>query len=223
MARSRLGEEVQTRWLGRQLTAADPIAVQIPASNGSILTGIAWVPGDAGLLFLHDVGGEDDADAWGDWPDRFAALGYAVLSVDLPVDTSPNTIARVVDWFLGQQPGRLFIVAAGETAGLLEAAMADAFVLIAPRGVTRDAARLGFVPKLIIAGSAEAESYAQAERFARACRGWSPLSTFAEKNEMPALINGVIARQIGSQIASFLQEHRSAMPGPSRTVRRNPR
>ncbi|MEZ4665790.1 MAG: hypothetical protein R2835_03990 [Thermomicrobiales bacterium] len=101
--------------------------------------------------------------------------------------------------------------------------MADAFVLIAPRGVTLDAARLGFVPKLIFAGSAETESYAQAERFARACHGWSLLSTFAAKNEMPALMNGVFAPQIGSQIAGFLQEHRSAMPEPSRTVRRNPR
>jgi len=191
--------------------------------NESILTGIAWFPGDAGLLFLHDVSGENDADAWGNWPDRFGVLGYAALSVDLPVDASSRTIAGVVNWYKQLGSARLFIIAAGETVALLDASMADAFVLVAPRGVNLDSARLGFAPKLIIAGSAETESFAQAERYARACRGWSLLSTFAAKNEMPALMNGVFAPQIGSQIASFLQEHRSAMPGPSRTVRRNPR
>jgi hypothetical protein len=103
----------------------------------------------------------------------------------------------------------VFIVAAGETVTLLDGTMADGFVLIAPRSETLDPLLLGVAPKLILAGSANESAFATVERFARGCRGWSLLSTFATENTKGALLGGRHALQIGSQIAGFLQEYRA--------------
>jgi hypothetical protein len=184
------------------------------------MTGIGWFPGDAALLFLHDLEGEASADSWESWPDRFAQVGYAVLAVDLPEKVSSIHIRGASVEIRRQVGGRVFIVAAGETVTLLDETMADGFVLIAPRGGALDPLALGVTPKLILAGTANASDFATAERFARRCRGWALLSTFAAENSMAALLGGRHALQIGSQIAGFLQEFRAPssaqLPGTAR-------
>ena len=209
-----MGEEVQARRLGRKLSRSisSPEPVTIPVEDGENITGIAWFPGEAGILFVHDRQADASADSWGTWPDRFAQLGYAVLAVDMPEHASPRQIEAAGGFLRSKGASRLFIIAAGESVEELDAAMADGFVLIAPSGELLDPVALGVTPKLIVAGSAVDTEFSVVEQFARACRGWSVLSTFVTENTMAALLEGRHALQIGSQIAEFLQEYRTATP-----------
>jgi hypothetical protein len=92
--------------------------------------------------------------------------------------------------------------------------MANAFVLIAPGVEELDPHALGLAPKLILAGRANDFEFSEVERFARASRGWSVLSTFATENSMAAILQGRHALQAGSQIAGFLQEFRGKLSPP---------
>ena len=197
--------------MGRKLSkfSPHPEPVAIPVNGHEAVTGIAWLSGDAGILFLHDPGADTSADSWGAWPDRFAELGYAVLAIDLPEAVSARHIEAALSVLRESDPGKVFVVAAGETVTLLQEAMADGFVLIAPRGDPLDPLAMGVAPKLILAGTANESEFAIVERFARRCRGWSLLSTFATENSIAALLDGRHALQAGSQIAGFLQEYRT--------------
>jgi hypothetical protein len=196
----------------------------IPVEGREPNTGILWLPGDASILLLHDRGADASLDSWGAWPERLAALGYAVLAVDLPDDASTEDIRAVATYLRTLVNGKLFIIAAGERAEMLDSVMADGLVMIAPRGDALDPTALGFVPKLIVAGSADDREYPTVERFARACRGWSLLSTYATENTPEALLEGRHALQVGSQFAGFLQEFRTTFQGQtSMTTRRPPR
>lgn len=210
--------------MGRKLTEAKPQPVAIPVAGGDPITGIVWLPGDASILLLHDRGPDASADAWGAWPDRLAELGYAALAIDLPDTVSKDDIRTAIGFLRARVDGKLFALVAGERVGMMDAEMADGFVLVAPRGEALDSAALGIVPKLIVAGSADEREYPEVERFARACRGWSLLSTYATENTVASLLGGRHALQIGSQIAGFLQEFRTATRGqPTRTPGRTHR
>ncbi|MCA9860047.1 MAG: hypothetical protein KC438_10005 [Thermomicrobiales bacterium] len=221
-----MGQALQARRLGCQLSAKvpDPRPVALPLAGGEIVTGIEWKADDTALLFLHDPDDELALDSWGAWPDRFAQLGYSVLVVDLPADHAAAAVATALGYLRHSCERRLLVIAAGATVSMLGEQSADAFVLVAPRVAGIEPSVLGVTPKLIVAGTADPVSYAPVETFARGCRGWSLLSTFAAENSVEALMEGRHATQAGSQIASFLQEHRTATPAAaSRSRRRIPR
>ena len=201
--------------MGRKLSDArpEPRPVAIPIAGGGIVTGIEWRASDAAILFLHDTEDELGLDSWGAWPDRFAELGYAVLVVDFPPDRAQEAVTASVRYLEARGAPRRFIIAAGDAFRLLDETSGDALVLIAPRTENRNPLALGITPKLILAGSLERDEYCPVEAYARACCGWSLLSTFAVENTLAALLEGRHAVQIGSQIAEFLQEYR--LPTPS--------
>jgi hypothetical protein len=212
--------------MGSQLTGESvaPIAVEIDYREGQRATGVAWVPGDSGLLFLHSPGDPAASDAWGAWPDHLAQLGYAALAIDLPEggndpDETTHVVGCTLDWLRCQGARRIFILAAERAVAILKTEMADAFVLVAPETAGFDPAKLGTVPKLIVAGSADTKQFDEVQRFARQCRGWTLLSSFVVENTLPALLGGRSAPQIGAQIAEFLQEYRV----PDKRLASNPR
>ena len=212
--------------MGRKLSESriDPRPVAIPIAGGELVTGIEWWTADAAILFLHDSHDELGLDSWGAWPDRFAGLGYAVLVIDLPPGHAQEAARSALEYIAAKGAPRRFVIAAGDTVGLLDEQSGDAFVLIAPGPSAIDPGSLGFTPKLIVAGSGDLDAYEPVEAFARNCRGWSLLSTFAVENSVPALMNYRHAQQIGSQIAGFLQEYRApTSTGISRIGRRTPR
>lgn len=205
-----MGETVQTRQLGGQLSEKrpDPRPIAIPIAGGELVTGIEWRISDAAILFLHDSDDELGLDTWRAWPDRFAELGYYVVVVDLLPDRPQESVTAALGYLAAQEASRRFIVAAGNAAQFLEEKSADAFVLVGPRVGNSDPITLGITPKLILAGTDDPVIYGAVERFARGCRGWSLLSTFVTDNSVDALLEGRHALQVGSQIASFLQEYR---------------
>lgn len=207
-----MGQEVQARKLGRKLSGvrSDPRPVAIPISGGEVVTGIEWRTSDAAILFLHSTDDELALDSWGAWPDRFAELGYSVLVVDLPIDRLQDAVEASIGYLAALRAPRRFVIAAGDALGLLDAASADAFVLIAPQTTDSNPLTLGITPKLIVAGTIDPEAFQPVEAYARACRGWSVLSTYATENTVAALLEGRHAVQAGSQIAGFLQEYRAA-------------
>jgi hypothetical protein len=202
--------------MGRQLSDVlpEPRPVAFPIAGGQIVTGIEWRTSDAAVLFLHDTEEELGLDSWGAWPDRFAELGFAVLAVDFPPERAREAASASLQYLAARGAPRRFIVAAGDALKLLDETSGDALVLIAPRTVDGNPLELGITPKLILAGSLEPDKYQLVETYARACRGWSLLSTFATENTPAALLNGRHARQIESQISSFLQEIRTPTPSP---------
>lgn len=197
--------------MGRQLSdiRPGPRPVAIPLAGGDIVTGIEWRTSDAAILFLHDTEDELALDSWGAWPDRFAEMGYSVLVVDLPPDRAQDAVTACLSYLTAQEAPRRFVVAAGDALRFLDASAADAFVLVAPRPVGLEPLALGTAPKLILAGSLDREEFRLVEVYARACRGWAVLSTYAMENTMGALMEGRHAVQVGSQVAGFLQEYRS--------------
>ena len=202
--------------MGRKLSDVrpEPRPIAIPIAGGEIVTGIEWRTSDAAILFLHDSEDELGLDSWGAWPDRFAELGYAVLVVDYPPDRAQEAASASIQYLEARGAPRRFIIAAGDALKFLDEASGDALVLIAPRTGGSDPLVLGITPKLILGGSLEPEEYRPVEAYARACRGWSLLSTFVTKNTLAALLEGRHAVQIGSQIAEFLQEYRTPRSSP---------
>ena len=207
----------------------EPAAVEIGYGNGGLVAGIAWLPGNDAILFIHGGSPDASSDDWRDLPERFAVLGYGALAVDLPgFGGSPGSrnvsgsaaVAAAVDFLRESGAARIFALIAGESLEQIQGQTLDALVLMAPKG-PGGPSLAGTIPKLILAGSAAQDQLAAIKEFAQACRGWTLLSTFACENTLDALLNSRHANQILVQAASFLHDYWSTVtPAASKTEKR---
>ena len=166
--------------------------------------------------------------------DGYAALPFDLPGHGLSDDPwEPARLPALLRALLASPPLRdaqqRFLLAAGPSAGaaLLAAATAghptrraapredpapllDALVCFSPRLGPADLPRLGASrqPKLLLVGAADPVSLAAAQEVARACGGWTALSTFPVPEQGAALLTSDWSAQAREQTLLFLRHQR---------------
>ncbi len=195
--------------------ARQPEALEIPLADGLTLQGLIW-PGEAlPVLFVHGLDEEDDLDRWGSLPEIVHRAGHAVLAIDLPghglsdgeatEDEARQAIARCYRHISESFGSRFAVVVEGSAAGLLPPEPLAALVLFSPRDVHGAVAAH---PKLVFAGVTDPQARDAADRYLRASRGWTLISSYATPAQGTALLQTPHAAKITAQLLSFLRDYR---------------
>jgi len=193
-------------------------AVEIEASDGTVLRGEAQEAGPDWVVLVHDLG--EDIDAWRPLPAALAARGLSVLAFDLrghggsdgepdPARTAAD-LAAALSLARGRGAGRVYLGAAGESArAAIEAGAAegcDALVLLAPVG---DGLEGGSLPRLSVVSSLDARQQAAARALHRG-PGWSLVANVPVEASGCAVLAGEWGGNVQDYVLSFLGDQRQA-------------
>jgi pimeloyl-ACP methyl ester carboxylesterase len=204
--------------------ASGATVVEFTLPTGQVVRGQRWGDGANVAILIHAPG--EDLDAWGDLPAELVGDGLPTVAVDLPghgLSDDPwmpaclaATIRALADHFRGGGTERIFLVAAGVSALVaLRAGPTSgiaALVALSPSGADAatdtDGSRSGSLPRLILVGAGDAESFAAARRLFGRAAGWAVLSTLPTAEQGTRLLAGDWGRQAREQIVAFLRDYR---------------
>jgi pimeloyl-ACP methyl ester carboxylesterase len=178
--------------------------------------GLAWPGGPDTVILIHDIGG--DLDSWGALPATLAAEGYRVVAIDLPghglsddpwdSERAPEQVAEIVS-ATRTDPGRCFGIAIGSLAPVIGDLVVDALVVVSPHAPAVPERPGAASPCLIFVGGADPVTADVADRFFRARRGWTVVSSFGVAENGAALLSGPWAGHLAEQTVAFLRDYRS--------------
>jgi pimeloyl-ACP methyl ester carboxylesterase len=199
--------------------------VEIAAADGTVLRGQLW-PGDAyWVVLLHDIGGDQDLDAWRPLAPSLTARGVTVLAVDLrghgasdglwDTGAAAGDAAAVLSYARAGGALGLTVVAAGASAEtalrIAPSARVDGLVLLSPPAV--DPARVAElrapgVAKLFVVGTADAALDQTTSGLRNASIGWALAVGLPTAEQGTALLGGPWASQVGEKVLGFVGERR---------------
>ena len=192
-------------------------------SCGPTVRGQRWASGrgvDAALL-LHAPG--DDSDAWGSLPAALAVAGIAAIAIDLPghglsddpwdADRLPGVVEELVAHARRAEAGRVFVVAAGETAASVLLGPSGGYAALIVVSISSDpppaSPNAANPPTLFVVPAAAPDLEAAGRRWFAHHRGWAVLSAFPSAASGAELLGGPPAGQAIDQILTFLRDYRT--------------
>ena len=200
---------------------ATPVDVLLP--NGLVLRGQRYGEGSRWVVLVHDTG--EDLDAWQPLVRPLVREGYCVLAFDLRghgISDGEWEPERLVDDVLAvltlasaRGAERLYVIGggAGAAAGLAAAGAQEvrALVALSPRsgleGVSPDAIRRSRAPKLVIAGSKDADAAEQATWVARRVLGWCLQESPPVAEQGTALLRSAWGDHVREHVLAFLRDY----------------
>lgn len=200
--------------MSEQTPIQQPQPVEFQIDDESTVRGLLWPGETLPVLFIHDLGDSDDLDTWGSLPETVNRAGHTVLAIDLPghgLSDGEPTLAnaeRAIQqsfMFLSSRFGpSIAVVASGAASGLVPHAPIAAAVLFSPND---EVGAAEFHPKLIFVGAVDATARAAADRYLRASRGWTLVSSFATTVQGAGMLQTDHGPKIASQVLSFLRDY----------------
>ncbi|MGD9712805.1 MAG: alpha/beta hydrolase [Thermomicrobiales bacterium] len=184
------------------------------AAESSTIRGLRWPGSRTPVLLIHEPARDCDLDSWGPLPEILQRAGHSVVAFDLPGhglsegNATKDAAAEAIDraWRVtgAQEERPIAVVAAGPACSLVPLAEMSALVLLSP--VDESHADTGD-PKLVLVGALDPVARAAADRFLRASRGWTLVSSFATVDQGTSLLATTHANKIAMQIVSFLRDY----------------
>lgn len=214
-------------------------AVEVAAADGVVLRGQVWPVDAYWLVLLHDVGEDQDLDAWRPLVPSLVSHGFAVLALDLrghgasdgvwDAGASTGDVEAVLSFARDSGALGLTVVAAGASAeaALRVAATAgvDGLVLLSTSVV--DTATVGElrapgVPKLFIVGAKDEARGRTTSGLRNASIGWALAVSLPTAEQGTDLLGGAWAAQVREQVLGFIGERRYlARKGAATVARRS--
>ncbi len=201
--------------MSNSLALPTPQPFELQLDDSGMLRGLLWQGDQLPVLFVHDLRESDDIDCWGALPEIVQRAGHAAIAIDLPghglsdgeqsADRARKTVERCCQHLIQAFGPRFFIVAAGSSSGILPSAALAALVLFSPPD--ENGAEAAY-PKLLFVGAADPDARAAADRYLRASRGWTLVSSFATATQGADLLKTDHAPKIAAQLLAFLRDYR---------------
>jgi len=200
---------------------ATPVDVLLP--DGLVLRGQRYGEGSRWVILVHDTG--EDLDAWQPLVRPLVREGYSVLAFDLRghgISDGEWEPERLVDDVLAvlalasaRGAERLYVIGggAGATAAIAAAGAQEvrALVALSPRsgleGLSPDAIRRSRAPKLVIAGSKDADAAEQATWVARRVLGWCVQESPPVSEQGTALLRSAWGDHVREHVLAFLRDY----------------
>jgi len=200
---------------------AIPVDVLLP--DGLVLRGQRHGEGSHWVVLVHDMG--QDLDAWQPLVRPLVREGYCVLAFDLRghgISDGEWESERLVDDVLAvlalasaRGAERLYVIGAGAgaTAAIAAAGAQEvrALVALSPRsaleGLSPDAIRRSRAPKLVIAGSKDADAVEQATWVARRVLGWCLQESPPVAEQGTALLRSAWGGHVREHVLAFLRDY----------------
>jgi len=197
------------------LEAVAPVAVEWKlGSPVFVVRGLIWTAEKLPVLFVHEPGPDNDLDHWKNLPELVHHAGHTVIAFDLPghglsegtpdetnASTAIGTVYQYITERFGKAPA---VVTEGVGIQLLPKTPFAALVVFSPRD---DTGAQADYPKLVFCGATDPEARTAADRFLRASRGWTLVSSFGTSTQGAALLKTPHAPKIIAQVVSFLRDY----------------
>jgi pimeloyl-ACP methyl ester carboxylesterase len=197
-------------------------AVEIRASDGTVLRGEVRRAGSLWTVFVHEAG--EDLDAWRPLPAALAKRGFTALTYDLrghggsdgvaEPEPSREDLASVLAFPRGLGAEDIFVVAAGRATGpaltVAGAQACAAAVVLGPLG--QELERTPALPKLAIVSSRDPEQEAAGAALTLAPGGCAVVRLpLAERGT--ALLRGSWASNVQEYVTGYLGERARSRRG----------
>ena len=196
------------------LPMPEPREWPLGSAVSSSIRGLRWPGVRTPVLLIHEPDADRDLDHWGSLPDLLQRNGYPVVAFDLPghglsdgaatLESATEAVDLVWGDIAAQGSQPIAVIAAGAACSLLPSRQTSARILLSPTGKSHAETP---DPKLVFVGSLDPVARAAADRFLRASRGWTLVSSFATPDQGTKLLSSPHAGKITAQIVSFLRDY----------------